>query len=257
MKKILFLFVVGVATLNVEAQKKPILNPTYEFGYFVQGDGGANGLTVTYHPDKGYYYCVQAGNADFPLEVFTSTGESVYTTTAKVDTRGFWYNAKTKCFEGTMYTGGTFKAYVDANGYPTNPVMQGNSASFIPPVEQSQVVCNVAKGEMYAYNDSYIYVYNQKTNKLKKKIQIKNSPVVADYINPFAMIYTGYKNYEFGLYDIVSYRLLLFNSKGVFTQAVQMPYDVPAIELFRLGFANDRLFLYDGDYRAWYAYKIF
>jgi hypothetical protein len=255
-KTALIILFFGVV-LSTQAQKQPILKPSYDFTYFVKGDGGANGLTVTYNPDKGYYYCVQAGNADFPLEVFTSAGEGLYATTAKVDTRGFWYNAQKKCFEGTKYMGGTFKTYIDANGYPTNPIMQGNSASFVPPVEQSQVVCNVAKSEMYAYNEQNIYVYNQKNNKLKKKIKITNCPVTWDYINPFAMIYTGYKNYEFGLYDIVSSRLLLFNAKGAYTEQIQMPFDVPVIELFRLGFANDRLFLYDGDYRAWYAYKIF
>lgn len=247
-----FLFLV-----SINAQKKPIASPRYDFTYYVQGEGGANGLTVTYNPDNGNYYCVQAGNGDFPLEAFNANGESVYTTTAKKDTRGFWYNNKTKCFEGTMYMGGTFKTFLDANGYPTNPVMQGNSMDFVPPTEQSQVVCNVAKGEMYSYDNMIIYVYSQKNNKLKKKIPVKNCPVSSQYLNPYAMIYTGYKNYEFGLYDIVNMKVLFFNSKGAYVQSVQMPYDAPQIEWFRIGFANDRIFLYEGDYRAWYCYKIF
>lgn len=232
-------------------------SPRYDFTYYVQGEGGANGLTVTYNPDKGYYYCIQAGNADYPLEVFNANGEAIYATSAKRDTRGFWYNGKTKCFEGTMYMGGTFKELVDANGYPTNPILQSNSMNFVPPTDQSQVVCNVAKGEMYSYNNGVIYVYSQKNNKLKKQIPIKNSPVKADYFNPYAMMYTGYKNYEFGLYDIVNMKILFFNSKGVYAQSLQMPFDAPVIEWFRIGFANDRVFIYDGEYRAWYCYRIF
>ena len=257
MKRIGILIVLLAAVLQVNAQKKPIKNPTLEMSYYLQGEGGANGLTVVYNPDNNYYYCVQAGNEDFPLEVFDATGQNIYSTTTKRDIRGFWYNPKLKCFEGTMYMGGTFKLYLDANGYPINPVMQGNSMNFLPPVDQSQVVCNVAKGEMYAYDNHFIYIYSQKNYKLKKKLVVTNCPVSWDYLNPYAMFYTGYKNYEFGLYDIVNRKVLFFNVKGVYTDAIQMPFDVPSIEWFRIGFTNDRLFLYDGDYRAWYGYRIF
>lgn len=257
MKRISLLAIFFVCVLVMYAQKKPMSAPIYDFTYYVKGEGGANGLTVTYNPDNGYYYCAQAGNADFPLEIFNANGEGIYATTTKKDLRGFWYNTKSKCFEGTMYMGGTFKAFVNGNGYPTNPIMQSNSMDFVPPADQSQVVCNVSKGEMYAYDNNVIHVYSQKTNKLKKKIALKNCPVSTQYLNPYAMIYTGYKNYEFGLYDIVNMKILFFNSKGVYSQSVQMPYDTPVIEWFRIGFANDRIFVYDGDYRAWYCYKIF
>jgi hypothetical protein len=256
-KKLSVFIAVLMSISAVDAQKKPITNPALDFAYFVQGEGGANGLTVTYNPNNGYYYCVQAGNADFPLEVFTGSGEVIYTTTPKVDTRGFWYNAKLKCFEGTKFTGGTFKMFIDANGYPSNPISQANSSNFIPPNDQSQIVCNIAKGEMYAYDYGKIYTYNQKNNKLKKVMPIKNLPVDISYINPYALLYTGYKNYEFIIYDIVNYQLLFINAKGIYQSSVKMPLDAPPIEVFRLGFGNDRIFLYDGDYRAWYAYKIF
>lgn len=257
MKKanIFILFLLIGTALN--AQKKPITNPVLDFTYFVLGEGGANGLTVVYNPENGYYYCIQAGNAGFPLEIFTQYGESIYTTTAKKDVRGFWYNSKLKCFEGTMYLGGTFKMYIDESGYPSNPVTQTNSTTFMAPTEQTQVVCNVAKGEMYAFDNKCIHVYNQKTNKFKKKIVLKKCPSEWEYINPAAMFYTGQKNYEFGLYDIVNYKVILFNAKGVYTESIQIPFDAPPIEWFRLGYANDRVFLYDGDNRAWFGYKIF
>ena len=252
---IAILFLVGF--VNVHAQKKPIKNPGLDFTYFVQGEGGANGLTVVYNPDNGYYYCIQAGNEGFPLEVFTSSGENIYATTAKKDVRGFWYNPKLKCFEGTIYMCGRFKMYMDANGYPTNPDTTTSSMNFMAPNDQSLVICNPAKGEMYSYDNKYIHIYNQKTNKFKKKIALKKCPVPWDYVNPYGLFYTGHPNYEFGMYDIVNYQILFFNTKGIYTESIQMPFTAPAIEWFRIGFANDRVFLYDGDKRAWYGYKIF
>jgi hypothetical protein len=241
----------------VTAQHQPIIHPVFEFGYYLQGEGGANGLTVTYNPNNGYYYCIQAGNADFPLEAFTEGGSMVYTTTAKIDARGFWYNPLLKCFQGTRFVSGAFTMYLNEQGMPSNPVMLGNASGFIPPVDQSQVVCNVTKKELYAYSEDTIYVYNQITYQLKKKIKLQKSPVTSEYLNPYAMFYSGHKNYEFGLYDVINNQVLLFNAKGVFTQSIQMPGDAPYIDVFRLGFANNRLFLYDGDYRAWLCYRIF
>lgn len=246
-----------VALQQATAQQKPILNPVFEFAYYVHGEGGANGLTVTYNNHNDYYYCIQAGNADFPLEVFTGTGLMVHSTTAKADTRGFWYNPQSKCLEGTKYVSGAFIMFIDNTGLPSNPVMVGTASEFVPPTEQTQVVCNVKKKEMYAYHEGFIHVYSRKTYKPKKKIALQKSPVSWDYINPYAMIYTGMKNYEFGLYDVVNAQILLFNAKGIFTQAIQMPIDAPYVDVFRLGYANNRIFLYEGDSRAWYCYPIF
>src|SRR5687767_13108750 len=85
---------------GVYAQKKPIKNPTIEFSYYVRGEGGGNGLTVSYNPVTKYYYCVQAGNAEFPLEVFNEKGEHIFATNAKQDCRGWWFNPKKSYFEG-------------------------------------------------------------------------------------------------------------------------------------------------------------
>lgn len=258
MKKLSILFL-AIGCLGIINSQAPLAVPTYDFTYYVQGEGGANGLTVTYNPTNQYYYCIQAGNAGYPLEVFNSTGMSLYTTNAKNDTRGFWYNAKLKCFEGTMYTGGTFKMYLDGSGFPSYAEFPKNSSAFVPPNEQTQTVCNVAKSEMYLYSyaDNAIFVYNQKNNKLKKKLSIKNCPTGWENINPYAIIYTGHKNYEFGLYDFVNYRILFFNSKAEYTSSCEMSLDAPYTEVFRVSFANDRVFLYDGDLRSWTAYKLF
>ncbi len=257
MKKFSLLILSLAITGLVMAQKKPAEKSVRGLSYYVQGEGGMSGLTVVFNPDNGYYYCIQAGNAEFPLEVFNSTGGIVYTTNAKKDCRGFWYNPILKCFEGTMYKGGTFKTYIDENGYPTNAVTQGNSMDYEAPEDQCQTVCNVTKGEMYSLSKFVIHVYNKETYKLKKKIKLKKCPVSWGYVNPYGFFYTGYKNYEFGLYDVVNYQVLYFNAGGKYTGATQLPSDVPPIESFRVGFANDRIFLYDHDNRAWYGYKIF
>jgi len=254
MRSFLLSCVMGfVLVLNAQV---PNPNPRLDFMYFVQGSDGYNGLTVAYNPTKQYYYCVFAGNADFPLEVFNAAGESVYSGTTKVDMRGLWYNAKLNCLEGTKFPSGSFKMFLNNEGIPSNPVSQSGS-EFIPPYEQCQVVCDPAKGMMYSYYNGIVYSYQLSTNKLKKKIVLKNSPVNFTNYNPYAMGFTGYKKYELVMYDVYSNQLLFFALNGKFTTSVKMPYGIPYIESFRFSYTNNRVFLYDEEKRAWFAYLLF
>jgi len=254
MKLLATLFFVFSITLLSAQTPKP--NPRLDFEYFIQGDDGYNGLTVTYNPTNNYYYCIYAGNADFPMEVFNAGGEMIYSGKAQMDVRGLWYNPKLNCLEGTKYPSGNFKMYLNDKGIPSNPVFQ-SANEFIPPYEQCQVVCDPSKGILYSYYDGIVYVYQQKTNKLKKKILLKNCPVNFSNINPYAIGFTGYKNYELVLYDVYSNQVLFFNLSGKYIASVKMPYGIPYISSFRFGYTNNRIFLYDEETRSWQAYLIF
>lgn len=255
MKRILLIFA-GIFAISVYAQLQPSSFATFQFKYQVNGLDGYNGLSVTYNPHMDLYYCVFAGNADFPLEVFNSSGKMVMSTNAKVDMRGLWYNPKTKTLEGTKYGGGAFLMNLDNNGYPISLNYPKNGNQFSTDDIQSVTVSN-GKNEIYAYNNKSITVYNKSNYKKKKQIMLKNLPTSWEYINPTSMIYLGVKNVEFGLYDAYGLKLQLFDLKGNFKTSVNIPDNAPYSEIFRFAFANNKLFLFDADSREWYAYSIF
>lgn len=249
--------VIAVATVTLSGQKQLVISPTIDFSYSIIGENGYNGLAVVYNADKNIYYAVFAGNRDFPLEVFDSGGKSLYTTKTMVDMRGLWYNAKEKQLEGTMYTSGFYVMHLDENGYPTNAVLPSNSGDFVPPDMQSQTVFNPAKNEIYAYNNGMIYVYGRSNFKQKKKIPLKNNPVSVHELNPVGIIFTGYKKYEFGLYDAGHAKLHFFDASGNYTGSAQLPNTTASADWFRICYTNDRFFIYDVDQRIWYAHRLF
>src|SRR5258706_8069777 len=59
---------------------------------------GTRGAAVIWHPVQKKYYAAFAGNWDYPLAVFNSTGQilSGEELTTKEDLRGLWYNPKLK-----------------------------------------------------------------------------------------------------------------------------------------------------------------
>ncbi len=82
--------------LEAQPKAKPELDLTFTYHL----EEGTNGCAVTYVPDSELYYAVIAGNEEFPLEVFYSSGEFFGAFEAGIDTRGLWYNSKKDVLEG-------------------------------------------------------------------------------------------------------------------------------------------------------------
>lgn len=251
------LFLLGACTaITATAQKTPLYNAKTDLSYFVEGTDGYNGLSVAYHPEQRYYYCVFAGNGAYPLEVFDETGRQVYATTAGQDMRGLWYNPKTKSLGGTIFNfGGLFSIDVLEGGTPGIPNM--TSFVFPGPDAQAVAVLDPVKQEVFCYRDGSIYPVALKSVKKKKPIALKGCPVAFDLLNPNAMIYTGYKNYEFGLLDYLNGKVYYFNRSGKYTHTTTLPREIPNAEMFRFAFCNDRIWLYNVDERIWYSYIAF
>ena len=221
----------------------------------MESSDGTNACSVTYNPDKKLYYCFIAGNNDYPLEVFDIKGKNVYTGTIGMDARGLWYNPKYKQLEGTCYNNGYFSIPLTVEGFTQEPVYVNESVKFAG--EQSVASFSPANGEIYHFYDGKIHIYSRKKFKLKSSVVLSGLPCSLDEMNYTTMIYTGYKNYEFGFLDIVSKKIHLVNKSGKYSTSIELPASAVTPDAFRFSYANDKVFLYNVDTRTWTGYTVF
>ncbi|HXH19424.1 MAG TPA: hypothetical protein VNJ07_10110 [Chitinophagales bacterium] len=222
----------------------------------IQQGGGANGIAVAYNPLKKIYYCAIAGNAEFPLECFTG-GENIYRGAIGFDARGLWYNEKSKNLEGNSYGGdGIYAIALDKEGMP-----EGNPENKYPnvqPDEQSVGAYDAASDQIFYfdYTSGEVIPYKRTAGKKGKIIKLKNCPVPFENLNS-AMVYTGQKNAEIGVYNFLDAEVYFFNKKGEYQTTVTLPDDAPYNEMFNFSYANGHVFLFDKDMREWIGYKVF
>lgn len=238
------------------AQAQPAANPQQSLTFAFTEGGGANGIAVAYSPSKKIYYCGIAGNADFPLEAFLN-GKSIYKGKMGFDSRGLWYDEKENALEGNAYEGsGIYSIELDDRGMPEEAAEYEYPGG--QPADQCVGVPDRATGEVLYFNldDGTVTRYKMKTGKKGKSLTLKNCPTDFENINS-AMIYTGQKKYEIGLYDFVEAKLYFFDKKGNYTATSTLDTDAPYNESFNFSYANGYVFMFDTDMREWIGYKIF
>ncbi len=219
---------------------------------------GTNGASVAYNPDKRLYYAVIAGNGAYPLEVFDGNGNNVYQTDAGVDTRGIWWNPKTKTLEGNGYGDvGIFSYSMNSSGFPsegTQTVFPGENHQAC---EQCVGTFDTKKKAMMYYASGYITWYSRSKGVEIKKMALEVGSGIDD-INEYSTIYTGVKNMEIGLLDYNNNKVYLYSAKtGKRTGTVELPSNAETHGVFRFAYANKHVFLYSVDSRSWTGYKIF
>ncbi len=235
---------------------QPEKNPTHSLTFTLTQGDGTNGASVAYNPSKKIYYCIIAGNASFPLEAF-SKNENVYAGTAGFDARGLWYNEKENTLEGNAYDGtGIYSIPLDSKGLPS-----GEAEYKYPggqPNAQAVGVYDAATGTLLYFDkdNEQVIRYKRASGKAGKSLKLKGCPADYDNICP-AMIYTGVKGYEFGIYDFVDAKVYFFDKKGNYTETSVMGDDAPYNELFNFSYANGYVFLFDTGMKEWLGYKIF
>jgi len=180
-----------------------IQKPKSSLKLVMQMDGGNNGANVAYNPEKKLYYAVYAGNAEYPLETFDARGTSLSQTEAGNDMRGLWYNSKTGTLEGNCYAdGGIVKLYIDDLGYATGEASAIFKGDNHQPDDQAVGVYD-GKKEILFYSSGLVSGYSRKNGKLTKTLVFPMLPVDVNDMNWSTMIYTGVKDMEIGLLDIV------------------------------------------------------
>lgn len=213
---------------------------------------GTNGCSVAYNPKTKLYYAVIAGNKSYPLEAFNVHGVNMHEALAGYDSRGLWYNKKTKSLQGISQGAGLCEIALDKSGYPGT--VSTLSSSSLQPGNQSVGAYDSKKKKVVFYYDGVLHLYNISNLTQKQTLRLELT-TDKDNINPTSVIYTGVKNKEFGLLDHKNKRVLVFNRKGQQTGSYQLPSSAIASSWFWFSYANGLVFLYDKETRTWTGYK--
>lgn len=219
---------------------------------------GTNGCAVVYNPTAGLYYACIAGNASFPLEVFSQSGDNVYQTEAGSDVRGMWWNPKTKQLEANGYGDyGIVGMSLDGMGYPS----LGNS-SILPGADHQPDPnsCGAYDGKklIWYFDGSQLLSYSRKSGNFVGSRSINSDIPSIDDVNYTSVIYTGVKGMELGILDHAHNKVLLICKKtGAVNGTVILPNNAVCNNAFRFAYANKHVFLFDVDTRTWTGYQIF
>lgn len=221
--------------------------------------GGKNGSAVVYNPVNELYYCVIAGNAEYPLETFDKTGHWVQRSDAYSDMRGMWWNPKEKALEGNCYSDG---GIISVALSPTGLTGSGNKVIFEggnhQPGEHACGTFDPKKKEILYYDVGNVIGYSRKDGSLSGTNIALDLPVDEGDINWSTLVFTGKKGKELGVLDYYSKKIYLFNKKdGSLTGTVNLPGSASTYEGFNFSYANDYVFLFDQDSRKWIGYRIF
>jgi len=258
MKKVsifIAIFLVTILFQHAFAQNSPRKTGIYKLSLNIEGEGGANGISVTYNPDLAIYYAGIAGNTDFPLEVFDSRGKLISTTKISFDSRGLWYSPKRNCLEGVAYASyGYYSISVNKEGKPDSKTAKVKTP-FKNPEGQNVAVYVSENDQFVMFYDNYLHFYKAKNAKEVKKIRIE-SEYMSDYAL-YTLIWTGKKGYEVGFFNVYNSELDLYDIKtGNRTASIFIPLDYEAPSQFNIAYCNNYFWLFDNEYREWVAYDI-
>ena len=279
MKKLLL----GLSLLStslVNAQVVKTLTKTIELAMpkiVIQSSTGADSMAgkrggaVVWHPLQKKYYASFAGNATFPLSVFSPAGKrlSADDQTCLEDLRGLWYNPKLKKICGNGYSDiGWFSYKLDEKGFPIESEII--AAGQNQPGLQSIGTFNPSSNMVYFLNGQKIFVYNENAMQeedstvrlyvgITKTEDIKSdddATVLSSDYSYNVLLYTGIPKAEFGLLNAVERKVELYNRKtGLLTMKLLLPPDLPTWGAFNFSYANGIYWAFDQDTRIWTGYK--
>lgn len=219
--------------------------------------GTANRSGVAWNPNDSLYYSCNAGSASYPFETFSSAGgASVATYTAGVSWRGLWWNPGLNQLEGNaISTTGWLVKDLDVNGIAvgTNTTI---FAGQMQPNSQSCGDLDTDANEVIFYDWGSIYRYDRATGTSLGNYALNGIPGGA--LSDFSVVYTGCAGQEIGVYDYTNKRVHLFDkATGNFVVSIQLPSTAPAITTFRVSYANNLFWLYDGTLNKWVSFQLF
>ncbi len=236
----------------------------------IEGQGGANGASVAWHPVQKKYYAAMAGNATFPLNIYNDKGTRLSPDDQETlfDVRGLWYNPNTKTLQANGYNEFGWGEYtLDSKGMPdyVNTLVE----AMHQPNAQSTGALNPAKKKVYFLNaEGALEIYNYpdgtyddlkdlRLSVVKKDDDgtVHNEDVIDNY-NSTTIVFTGIKNAEIGLLNYVGKQIELYNeADGYMTQKLILPNDAPVNALLNFAYANGIFWLFDKTERKWVGFK--
>ena len=221
--------------------------------------GGKNACSVAWDPVSKTYYSAIAGNEEFPIDVFDSTGAFRQTIPAGVDLRGLWYNPEFDLLEGNTYEMHDVVSYEISDN--------GLVADATPQVEMYELPVAEPQATIALNTDEALYVYyDAESNKFVELETIEGEVVReqelsfpdAENLNFTTVVYTGIEKGEYGFLNTEKKQVYLVDaSNGSTTATIQLPETAITEDAFNFSFANGKIWLFDADTRTWTAYDIY
>ncbi|MGV3638102.1 MAG: hypothetical protein ACO1NQ_10730, partial [Flavobacteriales bacterium] len=123
----------------------------------------------------------------------------------------------------------------------------------LQPNAQSMGVFDPATNTVLFYSAGNVQVRDRATGAVVQTLPLSGTSLAQ--VTPDCMIYTGQLGYEIGLLDNVSKRVLFFDrATGVYSGVSQLPASAVTAANYRLGYTNDRFWLFNSTTKTWNAY---
>jgi hypothetical protein len=248
-----------------------ILSKAIELKFHTKA-GGSNGASVVWHPLQKKYYAAMAGNAEFPLEIYDETGNSLTDTnlTSMFDVRGFWYNSRDKKIQGNAYNDfGWIEYMTDENGL--NVYMRKLFSGMKQPEAQSSGAYDEKNNAVYFFDNvnllgvekrnlktgaidtTFILHYGSRT---KEEIKLEEEFDLGEKYNSSALGFTGISGSEIALLNAFDMQIEFYNlTNGLMTKILRLPGDAPAELALNFCYSNGIFWLFDKSGRKWLGYK--
>lgn len=218
--------------------------------------GTQNRSAVAFYPTQNRYYSVNQGAGGNPIELFSMSGGSPLTNASQgVNYNGFWYNDNLGILEGNVsnQTSIVQHSINPVNSYPLGLTFT-TGLTGIPSI-QSCGQFDPVNDQVIYYNALTLSKYNRITGALMSTIPVTGLPSTS--INSTSIIYIGIPGSEVGVYDYINRKVYFINYvTGGYSGFCQLPGSAPSPTTLGLGYANNRVFLFDNLTMCWYGYKV-
>ena len=185
MKKTFVISAAFLFPLLVSAQL--VSNPSVDLTFHVPGESGTafngtHGCAIGFNSDKQLYYTVIGGNASFPLCTFGSNGTLLHQVEAGADTRGMWWNPKTKKLEATTYSDIEVVEYgTGSDGYCNGDVKHSYIKVDNTDLYNTPAVFDSKKNRLCFYDNGSVFFYDRNSGKAKGKVTLDLPGSNSDY----------------------------------------------------------------------------
>ena len=230
---------------------------------------GTRGASVAWHPVYKKYYASMAGNSGYPMAIFDLAGKrlSDFEMTTGFDTRGLWYNPKTKKICGNGYdVTGWFSYNLNSKGLISGS--QVDYEGLNQPGDQCVGAFNSQTSEVMFLKGSEVYVYTadaiaDKTitihfgqKKADGELASEDPATTPPGYNNTTLVYTGLKGRELGFLNADKKQVELYDkATGFLTAVLTLPPTATAEPSFNFAYTNGMYWLFDMEKRVWTSYR--
>ncbi|WMJ72628.1 T9SS type A sorting domain-containing protein [Cytophagaceae bacterium ABcell3] len=256
MKRFIFSFIIILVPGIAFSQKVPKTDATETISLQCYG-GTANRTALAYNPERKLYYSVNGGAIDYAVETFSETGDSLGWAETGFDYRGAWWNPGGSALEGN---GRFFTGIWEQNlNTGTGVAVEGGLIIMQVNVNLGQLVGDLDYKNNFIiyYSDGHVVRFDRADHTIADSLEIIGLPDT-EFVNSTSVVYTGIDGFEYGLYNYDTKDLYYINaSTGVFSGRTHLPATAAAPVNFRISFANEQFWIFNGEDRQWVGYDVF